>query len=194
MAPPDRPHMPLHAALFAGLVVIAVVAGAFTFWYLGNSGCCPVHLPGWHVTLAAPSETSYGSPRTFVINTTVSVVPYNGAGPLSTADLGLSIIAANDIAIPGGSPVGCIHAGDSFGSCQGSSGGWYAVLLGTTGSVLDTYNASAGDWGSPAVNVGQGDSVSLISSASLTNLGLTLHCFGVAGFSIESSGLSLTQS
>jgi hypothetical protein len=164
-APQDIPHHPGYEQQFT----------VGNYCYQSLDGLVP----------GAKSFFSYGS--TFYASWPVSVLsvtstrPVSSAGPLTTNMFSMSVLLASGLGpysfnFTTGQPT-CAVGTNSLPDCVGEAQTWFAVLLNSSGTIVDTFPSISGasTWTVANVTVASGDEIVLVSPVpvfSLANSGL----------------------
>ena len=172
--------------LVAITVVLAAVLYILVSGYIGGTGSKPL---SFSPSGSTPSTAGSGSTTSYYDTLAVSA-----SSGLTTAEFGLKIVGVTGSVNPdytGTMPTTCA-ATDTFNEsavgastgCPAETSGWYAVLVGSSGTIVATYSGSS--WSATAT-VSNSDTLVIVSNAQLAGSGDTLSAFGVGGSSVSGS-------
>jgi hypothetical protein len=102
---------------------------------------------------------------------------------LATNEFGVSLTTAGGVGLPISAVAAC--AGPFMGcAAPAAVGGWYALLVSSSGTALDTYSSSG--WNT-TVAVPSSASLVLVSNGSLSNSGDVFGVYGLNGHTVSGS-------
>jgi len=127
-----------------------------------------------------------------VSSTFYDILALSPTAGLSTADFGILVVDASSTALPGGAvSSGCVYGG-STSDCLAPASGWYAVLTGSSGTIIATYSADGAGWANFAsattsVTLTGAMELWVVSTDQLEGNGYVLSVFSTGSTSVSGS-------
>jgi hypothetical protein len=175
------------------LVAISVVTSAVLYVLVSGLTRTEASTP-YLLGMSVSSDAGpLGTPTSYYVNLSLDPVPSTG---FSTAIFGLQLLnSTNSAQSLVGASSGCVWGASSPATdCVAGGTGWYAVLVGPTGSVAATYSLSAGRgvWGnfagsSTSVELNNDYTLTIVSDASYAGGGFSLAAFSTGSESVAGS-------
>jgi flagellin-like protein len=166
--------------IIATILLVAVTVVLAAVLYLLVSGMFSNSGSGTHpLYVGFPKETpSTGTPPAVYYLFAISPSP-----GMATNEFGVTLTTDSGVGIPVSAGVACV--GPFMGcAAPAAAGGWYAVLVDSSGSALATYSSTG--WNS-TVPVPNSASLVLISNGSLSGSGDVFGVYGLSGHTVSGS-------
>lgn len=180
----ERGVSPIIATIL--LVAITVVLAAVLYVLVSGLTKTGASTP---YSMGFAEQSASGSGTTWQV--VLSISPTTG---LTTGAVGLQVLNVNSVSqTPEAPPAACKAYITAYSTtCTGVSGGWYAVLVASNGTVAATYGTAG--WsgfgsGVTTIALNSGDTMIVVSAVVYTGNGYSIQAYGTGTSSVSGSAI-----